>query len=88
VAKDSGKNVRRLLVVIVEVDGVVADINIIFKMGVKIRARRRTFFLRVTTHVQCALLFLYFIYNISTNPQSRNYSRCCAKSTRARGLII
>lgn len=60
-AEDSGKNVRRLLVVIVEVDGVVADINIIFKMGVKIRARRRTFFLRVTTHVQCALLFLYFI---------------------------
>ena len=61
-AEDSGKNVRRLLVVIVEVDGVVADINIIFKMGVKIRARRHTlFFLRVTTHVQCALLFLYFI---------------------------
>jgi hypothetical protein len=44
VAEDSGKNVRRLLVVIVEVDGVVADINIIFKMGVKIRARRRTLF--------------------------------------------
>jgi hypothetical protein len=61
VAEDSGKNVRRLLLVIVEVDGVVADINIIFKMGVKIRARRHTlFFLRVT-HVQCALLFLYFI---------------------------
>ena len=85
-AEDSGKNVRRLLVVIVEVDGVVADINIIFKMGVKIRARRHTlFFEGYDARAMCFALSLFYI---STNPQSRNYSRCCAKSTRARGLII
>ncbi len=30
----------------------------------------------------------FYIFTYGTNPQSRNYSRCCAKSTRARGLII
>jgi hypothetical protein len=62
VAEDSGKNVRRLLVVIVEVDGVVADINIIFKMGVKIRARRRTFFFEgYDARAMCFALSLFYL---------------------------
>ena len=49
------------------------------------RANTHFFFEGYDARAMCFALSLFYI---STNPQSRNYSRCCAKSTRARGLII
>ena len=49
------------------------------------RADAHFFFEGYDARAMCFALSLFYI---STNPQSRNYSRCCAKSTRARGLII